>query len=108
MYLVDANVWLERLLGQTHSEEVGLFLDKTPSDQLFITDFAFHSISITLLRLKAASDSPRIRPGRLCDGAVQRARLDPEDTERILTVCAQFSLDYDDAYINTWQLRRSI
>ncbi len=52
MYLVDTNIWLERLLGQEKSEEVGQFLDQTPTNQLFITDFAFHSIGVILTRLK--------------------------------------------------------
>ena len=51
MYLIDTNVWLERLLDQERSEEVGAFLNATPSNQLFITDFAFHSIALILIRL---------------------------------------------------------
>ena len=43
MYLVDTNIWLERLLEQARAEEVGRFLAQIPSDQLFITDFSFHS-----------------------------------------------------------------
>lgn len=42
MYLVDTNVWIERLLEQARSEEVRHFLDRTPSERLFITDFTFH------------------------------------------------------------------
>jgi len=41
--LVDTNVWLERILDQAKSAEVGDFLDRTPADHLFVTDFAFHS-----------------------------------------------------------------
>ncbi len=52
MYLVDTNIWLERLLGQAKSDEVGQFLNHIPSNQLFITDFAFHSICVILTRLK--------------------------------------------------------
>lgn len=52
MYLVDTNIWLERLLGQAKSDEVGQFLDQTPPNQLHITDFAFHSIGVILTRLK--------------------------------------------------------
>ena len=40
MLLVDTNVWLERLLDQEKSDEVGRFLDAISSEQLFITDFA--------------------------------------------------------------------
>jgi|GEM_PF-1944848 len=42
MYLMDTNVWLERLLEQERSQEVGKFLDKITSNNLFINDFAFH------------------------------------------------------------------
>ena len=50
MYLVDTNVWLERLLDQEKSESVGEFLDIVPSEKLFISDFAFHSIGVILSR----------------------------------------------------------
>lgn len=52
MYLVDTNIWLERLLDQARSEEVGQFLAHIPSEQIFISDFAFHSIGVVLGRLK--------------------------------------------------------
>ena len=38
MYLVDTNIWLERLLDQARSGEVGHFLNHIPSERLFITD----------------------------------------------------------------------
>ena len=52
MYLVDTNIWLERLLDQNNSAVVGELFDKIPLDQLFITDFSFHSICVILTRLK--------------------------------------------------------
>jgi len=51
VYLIDTNVWLERLLDQERSEEVGQLLSNIPSEDLFITDFAFHSIGVILARL---------------------------------------------------------
>ena len=51
MYLVDTNVWLERLLNQNRSDEVGRFLSEVSSRDLFITDFAFHSICVILTQL---------------------------------------------------------
>ncbi|MFZ5897593.1 MAG: hypothetical protein ACOYU7_00150 [Bacillota bacterium] len=51
MYLVDTNIWLERLLDQAKSQEVGEFLDSVPSELLFITDFSFHSVGVVLGRL---------------------------------------------------------
>jgi uncharacterized protein len=57
VYLLDTNVWLERLLDQERSDEVGRFLNQTPSEQLCLTDFSFHSIGVILTRLN--------RPGAL-------------------------------------------
>ena len=51
MYLVDTNIWLERLLDQAKSEEVGRFLSDTPPNQLIISDFSLHSIGVILDRL---------------------------------------------------------
>lgn len=51
MYLVDTNVWLERLLDQSRSAEVGQFLGAIPSDQLLMSGFTLHSIGIILDRL---------------------------------------------------------
>jgi len=50
MFLVDTNVWLERLLDREHSDEVKRFLDNTPADALRVTDFAFHSLGVILSR----------------------------------------------------------
>ena len=52
MYLLDTNIWLERLLEQEHSDDVGKLLGQVSSNQLFITDFSFHSICLVLTRLQ--------------------------------------------------------
>lgn len=83
MYLVDANVWLERLLDQTRSEEVRNFLDHTPSERLFITDFAFHSIGVVLSRLNRLEALLRLVRDAFLDGAVVLIRLEPEDTQHL-------------------------
>jgi len=98
MYLVDTNVWLERLLDQARSEEVGYFLDHTPSERLFITDFAFHSIGVVLSRLNQMEALLRFVQDVFLDGAVGLIHLEPGDTERLVRVTEQFNLDFDDAY----------
>jgi hypothetical protein len=52
MYLVDTNIWLERLLDQEKSDEVGEFLSAVHSDMMGITDFSLHSIGVIPTRLK--------------------------------------------------------
>jgi len=98
VYLVDTNVWLERLLDQTRSEEVGQFLARVPSERLFISDFAFHSIGVVLSRLKQVGALLRFAQDAFVDGAVSLVHLEPEDTPRLVRVMAQFNLDFDDAY----------
>ncbi len=51
MYLLDTNIWLERMLEQARSEEVERLLDQVSSDQLLITDFSLHSVGVILSRL---------------------------------------------------------
>jgi predicted nucleic acid-binding protein len=98
MYLLDTNIWLERLLDQQRSEEVRIFLDKTPSACLFLTDFAFHSIALALLRLGRASVLPQFEKDVFVDNSVFMLRLAPEDSESLLTANDAIRLDFYDAY----------
>ena len=98
MYLVDTNVWLERLLDQERSCEVGRFLDQISSDQLFITDFSFHSIGIVLSRLNCVDAFLQFVRDAFIDGDVSIVRLGPEDMAKVVGAMQRFNLDFDDAY----------
>jgi len=98
MYLLDTNIWLERMLDQARSEEVGQLLDQVPSDQLFMTDFSLHSIGVILHRLNRQVAFPRFVQDVLIDGAVGLILLAPEDMAYLITVVDRFGLDFDDAY----------
>lgn len=98
MYLIDANVWLERLLDQARSEEVRQFLERTPSERLFVSDFAFHSIGVVLAKLNRTEALLRFTRDAFVDGAVGLIHLEPEDTERLAQIIERFHLDFDDAY----------
>jgi len=98
VFLVDTNVWLERLLDQERSEEVGRFLDQIPPAQYCLTDFAFHSIGISLLRLAKKDLLLKFVRDTISDQTVVLVRLGPEDIERIVAVTERFRLDFDDAY----------
>jgi hypothetical protein len=98
MFLVDTNIWLERLLDQERAAEVGDFLDRFPSEHLFMTDFALHSIAVVLSRLHQLETLSRFVRDTFVDGAVVLIHLQPEDTEYILQTIQEFNLDFDDAY----------
>lgn len=98
MFLLNTNVWLERLLDREHSEEVGNFLGATPSDQLWITDLAFHSLAVVMTRLGRGEALLGFVRDAFTDGAVNLVHLQPEDTQGVLSAMKQYSLGFDDAY----------
>ncbi len=98
MYLIDTNIWLERLLGQARSDEVGDFLTRIPSSELYITDFAFHSICVVLTRLRREQALLDFAQDAFIDGDVALATILPEEMQSLIDVREQFNLDFDDAY----------
>lgn len=98
MYLVDTNIWLERLLHQERSDEVGRFLDRIPSERLFITDFSLHSIGVVLHRLRRLDALLCFVQDAFIDGAVVLIHLEPEDMQHLVRVMEELRLDFDDAY----------
>jgi hypothetical protein len=98
MFLIDTNVWLERLLDQDQSAAVKSFLDVTPADELRVTDFSFHSIGVILSRLgRGALLSQFVRDVFIDSGAALVA-LEPADMDRLIEIMADCRLDFDDAY----------
>ena len=97
-YLLDTNIWLERLLHQEKSEDVGRLLQLLPSDSIYITDFAFHTISLILTRLKQNKALLQFINDAFIYGDVHIVRLFPDDTKMIIHAINESALDYDDAY----------
>ena len=98
MYLVDTNIWLEVLLQQERSDEVGDLLSKVATDHLFVTDFTLHSIGVIMTRLNENGALLRFVDDLFIRGGVGLLRLLPEDMERLVEISEQFHLDFDDAY----------
>ena len=98
MYLLDTNIWLERLLDQKNSEDVGKLLSQIGSDQLFITDFSLHSICIVLTRFNRSQTLIDFVQDLFINGAVSLLSLRPQEILLVPRVIDVFSLDFDDAY----------
>jgi len=98
MYLIDTNVWLERLLDQDRTDEVAEFFDRSKSEHLFITDFAFHSIGIVMTKLDRKDDFLLFVKDAFIDGAVGLIHLEPEDSPQLIGAIEKYHLDFDDAY----------
>ena len=98
MYLVDTNIWLERLLGQAKSDEVGLFLGQIPSNELFISDSAFHSICVILTRLKQKAALLDFVQDVFVNGSVGLVSVKPNQTQSVVDAMDSYRLDFDDGY----------
>ena len=98
MYLVDTNIWLERLLDQERSAEAGQFLDRIPTDQLLMTDFTLHSIGVILDRLERREVLLQFVDDVFLEGGIGLVSVPPEAMHRVVAVTEQFGLDFDDAY----------
>lgn len=98
MYLVDTNIWLERLLDQDRSLEVGQFLALVPTDQLCMTDFSLHSIGVILTRLGQSAVLPEFVRDILLEGGVALVSVQPRAFGRLVIVMRDYSLDFDDAH----------
>ena len=98
MYLVDTNVWLERLLDQAGAGEVARFLERIPAEQLAISDFSFHSIGLILTRLGQTDALLRFVQDAFGEGPVSLLHLEAGDTVDLVDAMRHFKLDFDDAY----------
>lgn len=97
-FLVDTNVWLERLLDQDKSEIVSKFLDTIHLDQIFISDFALHSIGVILTKFKKYDILDKFVRDLFFNGLIEQISLDPQDFIDLISNINKYNLDFDDAY----------
>ena len=98
MDLLDSSVWLERLLSQARSQEVGEYLAQVPAHEIAVTDFAFHSIALALYRLGQVPALAQFVQDFRIDNPVHLLSLPADRFTRVVEIISAFNLDYDDAY----------
>jgi uncharacterized protein len=98
VYLLDTNIWLERLLGQSQSKVVGELLNKLPANQMIMSDFTLHSLGVILYRYRQQAIFKLLVQDVLIDGDVMLASLSATLTPRVVDIIDKFQLDFDDAY----------
>ncbi len=97
-YLLDTDIWLERLLDQERSEEVRLFLSQVTTDHIVISDFSLHSIGVILDRLKRRDLFDDFLEDVLIQGGAKLVALSSSAMKRISETIDLFGIDFDDAY----------
>lgn len=97
-YLIDTNVWLERLLDQEKSEIASRFFDLIPTDELFVSDFSIHSIGVILSRLKKFDIFERFINDLFVNGQLEQLSLDAFELLDVNANIQKYKLDFDDSY----------
>ncbi len=97
-YLVDTNVWLERLLDQGKSIIASKFFDIIPTDSLFVSDFSIHSIGVILSRLKKYDILEKFINDLFINGQIELLSLNSTDLLDVIGNIQKYKLDFDDSY----------
>ena len=97
-YLVETNVWLERLLDQEKSEVASNFFDLISLDQIYVSDVAIHSIGVILSRLKKIDLFERFVDDLFINGQIEQLSLEPSDLIEVIINIQKYNLDFDDSY----------
>jgi hypothetical protein len=97
-YLVDTNIWLERLLDQEKSEVVSQFLEQIPLSDLFVSDFTIHSIGVILSKYKKFDVFSEFLDDLFVNGQIGQLSLNPNELIKVISNMQEFNFDFDDAY----------
>lgn len=97
-YLVDTNVWLERLLDQEKSDIASKFFDSLPIDSLFVSDFSIHSIGVILSRLKKYDVLEKFLNDLFVNGQIDLLSLYSVDLLDVIENIKKYKFDFDDSY----------
>ena len=98
MFLLDTNIWLERLLGQGQAEVAAELLDRLSPSDMCMTDFTLHSIGVICNRLKQRDVFIRFVDDVLIDAGVVLVSIPANQMKRVVEIMERFGLDFDDAY----------
>jgi len=96
--LLDTNVFLEILLRQENAGAAMSLLEKGEEHELFLTDYALHSVGVVLFRRKLHGVFADFVKDVLLGAGLRVVALGPEDLHRVSEVAGRFGLDFDDAY----------
>ena len=98
MFLLDTNIWLERLLGQEQSQTVETLLETVALDRMCMTDFSLHSIGVICSRLGQTRVFTQFVQDVVVEGGIWVVSLPPEALLRLEPTMKELRLDFDDAY----------
>lgn len=96
--LLDSNIILEGLLLQDKQEEVGILLKNPAGHDLFLSDYALHSIGTILFSKKQRAIFDEFLTDLIGNAGLQILSLQTEKLHLVSDTSQKFGLDFDDAY----------
>lgn len=97
-FLIDTNIWLERLLDQEKSKTVSLFLNQVSLEDVLVSDFSIHSIGVILSRYKKTGLFSEFLDDLFFNGQIKQLSLTPVELHQVVANIQKFNLDFDDGY----------
>jgi len=96
--LVDTNIFIEVLLNQASAGDARTFLENRKGHELYISDFALHSIGLLLFRHKQHQVFRQFLQDVIDRSGVGLVSLNALEIDAVVGTAAEFNLDFDDAY----------
>jgi hypothetical protein len=106
--LVDTNLFIEVLLNQVSAGEARTFLENRKGHDLFVTDFALHSIGLLLFRQNQHQVFRQFLQDMMGGVGIGMVSLTPREMDSLVSLAAKFNLDFDDAYQYSAAIRHGL
>jgi hypothetical protein len=106
--LVDTNIFIEVLLGQMGAGQARTFLENRKGHELYVSDFALHSIGLLLFRQKQHQVFRQFLQDMMGRVGIELVSLKAPEMDSLADVAAKFHLDFDDAYQHTAAIRHGL
>ncbi|HMD85437.1 MAG TPA: PIN domain-containing protein [Terriglobia bacterium] len=106
--LVDTNLFIEVLLSQVGASEARTFLENRKGHELFVSDFALHSIGLLLFRRKQHHFFRQFLQDLTAGAGIAVVSLTAQEMDTLIDVAGKFNLDFDDAYQSSTAIRHRL
>lgn len=107
-FLVDTNLFIEVLLNQVSAGEARTFLENRKGHELFVSDFALHSIRLLLFRQKQHQVFRQFLQDMMGRVGIGMVSLTAQEMDSLVDLAAKFNLDFDDAYQYSVAIRHGL
>ena len=106
--LVDTNLFIEVLLNQVSAGEARTFLENRKGHDLFVTDFALHSIGLLLFRQNQHQVFRQFLQEMMGGVGIGMVSLTAREMDSLVGLATKFNLDFDDAYQYSAAIRHGL